>query len=101
MYFLLPGLAGYDKWYADACACDGAFRDDWKAYCINILDLVETSSGIPNIPVKGSGLHFERMKFMEERIYNYETKQCCSWPTICNNIWKMPSLIHVLKNNLF
>ena len=70
LYFLLPRLAGYDELYADACACDGASRDDRKAYCMNILDLMGTSSVIPNIPVKGLGLNLESMKFMEERIYN-------------------------------
>ena len=70
LYFLLPRLAGYDELYADACACDGASRDDRKAYCMNILDLMGTSSVIPNIPVKSLGLNLESMKFMEERIYN-------------------------------
>lgn len=69
IYFLLPRLAGYDELYADACACDGASRDDRRAYGMSILDLMETASDIPNIPVKGLGLKLDSMKFMEERIY--------------------------------
>ncbi len=77
LYFLLPRLAGYDELYADACACDGASREDRKAYGMSILDLMGTSSGIPNIPAKGLGLDLESMKFMEERIYNMKKNNLC------------------------
>ncbi len=77
LYFLLPRLAGYDELYADACACDGASKDDRKAYGLSILNLMEISSNIPNMPVKGIGLKLNSMKFMEERIYIMKKNNLC------------------------
>lgn len=77
LYFLLPRLVGYDELYADACACNGASRDDRKAYGMSILDLMGTTSDIPNIPVKGLGLKLNSMKFMEERIYIMKKNNLC------------------------
>lgn len=77
LYFLLPRLAGYDELYADACACDGASKDDRKAYGLSILNLMGASSDIPNIPVKGLKLKLDSKLLMEERIYIMKKNNLC------------------------
>lgn len=77
LYPLLKRLAGYDELCADACACDGASKNDRKAYGISIIDLMEASTDIPNIPAKGLGLKLDSKTLMEERIDIMKKNDLC------------------------